>query len=96
MSQRCVVSFTDLSGIHHRVEVEGDSLYTAAAAGLEALKADTFTEHLGPATRLQIDVPGPTVTHILSVQRLLKWANADARSPNERARKTRVLKLLAK
>ena len=96
MAQRaCTVTFTDASGVRHSVDVNADSLYEAAALGLRALKGHAWTEGLGPATRLIVEVREPAVQHIVTVDHIRRWANGVARSPAEKIRKDQVRGLIA-
>jgi integrase len=61
----CVVSMADWRGARHTVEVEAETLYEAAALGIQRLTACDWIEGLGPATRLE--VRQPTTRHELTV-----------------------------
>jgi hypothetical protein len=84
----------DHSGIRHSVDVTADSLYEAAALGLRALKRHAWTEGVGPATRLTVEVREPSVQHVVTVDQIRRWAGGVARSPNEKLAKDRVRELL--
>jgi len=63
----CVVSYLDISGIRHTVEIEADSLYEAAALALH-----TFRQHNcepGVMGKLEVEIRS-SVTHTLTVERL--------------------------
>jgi hypothetical protein len=49
----CTVSYCDLKGVHHVIEVTADSLYEAVAQGLRFREHDWIDEvgHLGVASR---------------------------------------------
>jgi hypothetical protein len=81
--------------VRHAVEVSADSVFDAAARGLAALVGHEWTERVGPATRLEIQVLQPVVTHTVTVQQLARWAAGSAASPEERVRKDRVGALIA-
>lgn len=91
----CLVTVTDGRGVRHAVEVSADSLFDAAARALAALARDEWTESVGPATRVEVRVLQPVVTHTVTVRQLARWAEASATSPEERLRKERVRLLLA-
>ena len=56
----CIVTFTDLEGSRHSVEVVADSLFEAAALALKAMAQAEFIEpNPGPASRLEIQVRPP-------------------------------------
>ena len=46
----------DLRGIRHVAEVNADSLFEAAVLALRAFKASGWTEGIGPATRVEVEV----------------------------------------
>lgn len=63
----CVVSYLDVSGIRHTVEVEAESLYEAGALALR-----TFRQHNcepGIMGKLEVEIR-TSVTHTVTVQRL--------------------------
>ena len=45
----CVVSFADIRGIKHSVEVEAESLYEAAVQGIRRLNQDPWMSASDPA-----------------------------------------------
>jgi hypothetical protein len=92
--RKCIVTVTDLRGIRHPIEVSADTLFDAAARGLSPLRSDDWTELIGPATRLEIQVLQPVVTHTVTVQQLDRWANSTAAGPDERIRKAKLRALL--
>jgi hypothetical protein len=57
--KRCRVSFKDLDGVCHSVEVTADGMYEAACMGLKALKQSDWNEIIGPGTRIDIEVVQP-------------------------------------
>jgi hypothetical protein len=93
--QTCSVTFTDPRGIRHTVEVLAESLFEAAALGLAAQKKDGWTEPVGPATKLEVEVRPPAVKHAVSVLQIQRWLQGATTSPNDRVRKDRLRALLA-
>jgi hypothetical protein len=89
------VTVTDVRGVRHAVEVSADSVFDAAARALAALAAHAWTDGIGPATRVDVQVLEPVLTHTITVQQLARWAQSSATSPEERIRKDRVSVLLA-
>ncbi len=61
--KHCRVSFKDLDGIRHAVEVEADSLYEAPVPRLKPLKRSDWVEIIGAGTRIDIGVLAPPVQH---------------------------------
>lgn len=94
-AQKCRVSFKDLEGIHHTVEVTAESLYEAAVLGLKALKKCAWIDAVGPGTRLEIQVVEPAAVHLLLVAQLQRWLDAGATNPADLLRKKRLKELLA-
>jgi hypothetical protein len=91
----CAVSFCDLRGITHSVEVTADSLFEAAAMGLKLLQEHGWLEQQpGPATRLEIHVSHPTVKHEVTVRQILRWVDSTAVTPDDRIKKDKVRNLL--
>lgn len=91
---QCRVSFRDVEGIEHSVEVTAESLYEAAALGLHALKQSGFASGPGEAAELIVSVRSPVTTHRLSLRRLLAWLESNGKSPKEQVNKKRLLELL--
>ena len=94
-SQQCRVSFKDLEGVCHTVEVTADSLYEAAVLGLKALQKSAWVDVVGPATRLEIRVLEPAAVHLLLVAQLQRWLDGGATNPADLVKKKRLKALLA-
>jgi hypothetical protein len=90
----CRVSFKDVDGVRHTVEVTGDSVYEASALALAALSKHDWVDAVGPGTRLDIEIIEPPVTHTLLVGQLRAWLNRPAASPAEAVRKQKLKALL--
>ena len=88
---KCVVSYLDLSGIRHQVEVEAGSMYEAAALAIRA-----FREHdCEPGALSQLDIEIRTaVTHTLTVKKLHEWLNGGAKTPKDVVMKDRLRELV--
>jgi hypothetical protein len=95
-AKACRVSCKDLDGVRHLVEVTADSVYEAAALALAALAKHDWVDDLGPATRLDIEIIEPAVTHTLLVAQLRSWLNRPATSPADQIRKQKLKTLLAR
>ena len=87
----CIVSFVDLDGIRHSVEVNADGLYEAAVLGLVTFKKHDFVP--GAITQLEIEVRS-TVTHSLTVGKVQDWLQRGVRTPKEAVLKERLRALL--
>ena len=88
------MSFRDVEGIEHSVEVTAESLFEAAALGMHALKRSGFSSGPGSAAELAVTVRSPATTHKLPVSRLLAWLESNSVSPKEQVKKKRLLDLL--
>jgi hypothetical protein len=86
----CVVTVTDLRGIRRSVEVTASSVYEAGALAVAALREDGWSEPIGPATTLQIEVRPPAITHKVTVQQIMNWTESAALSPEDRLRKDQI------
>jgi hypothetical protein len=88
---KCFVSFLDVSGIRHQVEVEATTMYEAAALAVKA-----FREHdcePGQLSQLEIEIR-TSVTHTLTVKKLREWLNGGAKTPKEVVMKDRLRELM--
>ena len=84
---RCVVSYLDIDGLRHSVEVDAESLFEAAVLGLCA-----FRKHeLEPGAMTQLDVEVLTsITHSLTVRNVHEWLQRGVRTPKEAVLKERL------
>ena len=84
----CVVSFHDIDGMQHAVEVNAASLYEAAVLGLKAFRSSSFVEHSLPGTntRLKVTVRSEEATHEVAVAQVETWLCGQGKSPRERLR----------
>ena len=88
---KCFVSYLDVSGIRHQVEVEATTMYEAAALAIRA-----FREHdcePGPLSQLEVEIR-TAVTHTLTVKKLREWLNGGAKTPKEVVIKDRLRELI--
>ena len=89
----CVVSFVDLEGIRHTVEVEAESLFEAAALAMR-----TFKQHdcePGPITQLEVEIRS-AITHTVTPKRVHQWLNGGARNPKEAVMKEKLKALISR
>jgi hypothetical protein len=87
----CVVSFVDLDGIRHSVEVEAEGLYEASVLGLCAFRKHELEP--GGLTQLEVEVRS-SVTHTLTVTKVREWLQRGVRTPKEAVLKERLRALL--
>ena len=94
--RRCIVSFTDVRGIRHSVDVDAESLYEAAVMGIRRLNDDPWLERIGAATVLEIEVRTPGTTHAITLQQVERWLAGATRNPYESMKKAKLKMLLVK
>ncbi|HUR20460.1 MAG TPA: hypothetical protein VMZ90_06600 [Vicinamibacterales bacterium] len=95
MGKTCRVSFKDIDGISHAVQVEAETMYEAAVLGLNALKRSDWIEVIGPGTRIVIQVHEPPVEHFIMFAQLTRYLDGGATNPAELVKKKRLKALLA-
>jgi len=87
----CLVSYLDLDGVRHSVEVEAQSLYEAACLAIKV-----FREHdcePAPLSKLEITIPNP-VTHEVTYKKVVEWLRSGAKSPKDVIEKDRLRELI--
>ena len=95
MSARvCCVSFKDVRGIRHGVEVEAETVYEAAVKAVAVFRGDPWSGQVGPATVLDIEVREPSTTHSVSLQQVERWLAGATPNPTEASRKVRLKMML--
>lgn len=87
----CIVSFVDLDGLRHSVEVQAEGLYEASVLALAAFKKHDFAP--GGMTQLEVEVRS-SITHTVTVQKVSEWLQRGVRSPKEAVLKERLRALL--
>jgi hypothetical protein len=90
----CFVSFVDMRGIRHGVEVEADSLYEAAVLGICRLGQDAWIEKIGPATVLDIETRAPSTKHAVTLQQVERWLGGATTNPAEAMKKAKLKMML--
>lgn len=63
---------------------------------LAIFKKNGWTDPVGSAARLEVEVREPAVRHTVSVMQIQRWLQGATTSPNERVRKDRLRDLLAR
>ena len=76
----CIVSFVDLDGVRHSVEVEAEGLYEASVLGLSAFRKHELEP--GGLTQLEVEVRS-SVSHRLTVTKFREWLQRGVRTPKE-------------
>jgi hypothetical protein len=95
-ARACLVTVTDIRGVRHTADVTAESLYEAAALGLAALKHDGWNGQMGPATRIDVRVQEPAITHQLTVQQIERWLDGATVNPTETLKKQKLRSLLSR
>src|ERR1700752_1261759 len=90
----CTVSFKDMRGIRHAVEVEAESLYEAVVFAVRRFRDDAWAEQIGAATVLDVEVRQPATTPSISLQQVERWLGGATSSPNEATKKAKLKTLL--
>ena len=90
----CTVSFRDVRGIRHAVDVEAESLYEAVVSAVRRFREDLWAEQIGGATVLDVEVREPATTHSISLQQVERWLGGATSSPNEATKKAKLKTLL--
>jgi hypothetical protein len=88
---KCIVSYVDLDGIRHSVEVEAQSLYEAAVLGVKVFKDHDWEP--GGMAKLEVEIR-TSITHEITYQKVKEWLDAGVKSPKERIEKDRLKALL--
>jgi hypothetical protein len=91
-----MVTVIDIRGVRHTAEVTAESLYEAAALGLAALKRDGWSGQVGPATRIDVRVQEPIITHQITVQQIERWLEGATINPSETIKKQKLKALLGR
>src|SRR5215216_6726151 len=86
----CAVSFADVRGIRHTVEVQAESLFEAAILGVRTFRGDPWIEQVGPATVLDIEVREPAAKHAIAIMQVERWLEGASTSPNEGVKKAKL------
>jgi len=95
MAKTCRVSFKDVDGVGHAVEVQAETMYEAAVLGLKALKRSDWIEMIGPSTRIVIQVHEPPVEHFMMFGQLTRWLDGGTTNPADLVKKKRLKGILA-
>ena len=87
----CIVSFVDLDGVRHGVEVQAEGLYEAAILGLAAFKKHDFLP--AALTQLEVEVRS-SITHTVTVKKVHEWLQRGVRTPKDAVLKERLRAML--
>jgi hypothetical protein len=87
----CNVSFVDLDGVRHSVQVEGDSLYEAAIKAIVIFRKCDCEP--GVMSQLEVEVR-TSIVHTLTTKKVRDWLKEGAHTPKEAIAKERLRALL--
>jgi hypothetical protein len=87
----CIVSFVDLDGVRHSVEIQAEGLYEAAVLGFNAFRKHEAVP--GDLTELQIEVRS-SITHSVNLRKVKDWLQRGVRTPKEAVLKERLRAML--
>ncbi|MDX6610941.1 MAG: hypothetical protein QOD75_127 [Blastocatellia bacterium] len=89
--ERCTVTYQDMDGVRHAVEVEAGSMYEAAVLGIQRFRKHDINP--GGLAKLEVEIRS-SIVHTLTVKRLEDWLSAGAKTPKEMATKQRLRAML--
>ena len=92
----CSVTVQDPSGIRHTVDVAGETLFEAAAMGLQMLTQDNWVGPIAGGTRVEVQVREAVTSHTVTYTQIERWLNGATSSPNEKVKKENLRRLLAR
>lgn len=93
----CKVSYCDLKGIEHAIEVTADSLYEAVAQGLRVFRESEWIDEMGGGqTTISVVVRQPEVEHKVRVRDFERWLESQGRTPAEVSLKGRLREVLGR
>jgi len=94
-SQRCVVSFRDTEGVEHVAEVTAESLFEAAALGLNQFRRAEWSREASLDTgTLRVEVCESTFYNV-KVAELEAWLNRTGGAPRDIIARQKVRSRLA-
>ena len=77
----CTVSYCDLKGVQHVIEVTVDSLYEAVAQGLRVFRENDWIDKVGRGqTTISVAVSHPEVQHKVRIQDFERWLESQGRT----------------
>jgi hypothetical protein len=90
-----VVSYCDLEGVEHAVEVTADSLYEAVTQGLRVLRENDWIDKVDRGQKIiSVVVRQPEVQHKVRIQDFERWLESQGRTPAEMSLKAWLRALL--
>jgi hypothetical protein len=94
----CRVTYRDIEGIDHSVEVDAESLYEAVAAPVKRFRNDDGWAMSPPGSACKFDVrvlPHSPITYGITLKKVQEFAlHGTAKGPQDILRKKRIRELL--
>jgi hypothetical protein len=82
-AKSCRVTFRDLEGVSHTVEVTAETLYEAVALGLAAIRRNDWVAGIAERPNVKVFVADIPVEHEVKIQEFTAWLERSSRSPRE-------------
>jgi hypothetical protein len=91
----CRVTFQDLDGVSHTVEVTAATLYEAVAQGLTALRGNEWVAGIAEGSNaVRVSVADVRVEHEVQLRDFMKWLEKTNGSPREISNRHRIRAIL--
>ena len=90
----CTITFRDMRGIRHGVEVEAESLYEAVVLAVTRFRDDPWIEPVRSDTPLDVEVREPATQHTITLQQVERWIASTTASPLEASKKAKLKLIL--
>ncbi len=88
----CTVSYQDIEGVKHSVDVTAETLYEAAALGMKAMNVAGWEN--APNLSIDVRVRAAETIHTISNAVLAAWLSSNGKTPKEQAVKAKLRELL--
>jgi hypothetical protein len=91
----CRVTFRDMDGVDHTVQVTASTLYEAVALGLAALRGRDWVAGIPEGmSAVKVSVADVPVEHCVKLRDFKSWLAHDGGSPRDRSQRYRVREIL--
>ena len=82
--RNCRVTLKDVDGVAHHVDVQGSTLFEAAAAAVALFKEQGWASRaLTPNAILRVEVRLPSVVHDVPLKTVEQWLRSPTHSPRD-------------
>ena len=88
----CVITYQDIEGVKHSVEVTAESLYEAAILGMKAMKVPNWEN--APNLEIEVRERAPETRHTVWNSVLTAWLARNGKTPKEQALKAPLRELV--